>query len=375
MTGMSRKNESRIPIYAPTLGREEAEALTRCLEHSRFTGNEPITEFEQAFANAIGAPRAIAVANGTVALHLAMLACDIGPGDEVIVPTLTFVASANAVAYTGATPILVDVDPVTWQMTAAEASRFITPRTRAILAVHLYGHACDLAGLRTLAGEHGLRLIEDCAEALGTTIGGRHVGLDSDIATFSFYKNKTITTGEGGMVVTRHAEMHDKIVLLKGQGVPLNRRYWHEVLAYNYRMSNFSAALGTAQLGKLETILFNKRRLAARYKSELQGLPILLQSELPDTHNAWWHIAATVMDPAARNGLAAYLDTQNIESRPVFLPLQRFPMYVGTRAVTPSADRISACGICLPSSPALSDAEFGRVSEAISRFFDQRGGK
>lgn len=368
MTGMSRKYESRIPIYAPTLGSEEVEALTRCLEPSRFTGNEPITEFEQAFASAIGAPRAIAVANGTVALHLAMLACGIGPGDEVILPTLTFVASANAVAYTGATPILVDVDPATWQMTAAEASRVITPRTRAILAVHLYGHACDLAGLLALARERGLWLIEDCAEALGTTIAGRHVGLDSDISTFSFYKNKTITTGEGGMVMTQHTEMHDKIVLLKGQGVPLTRRYWHEVLGYNYRMTNFSAALGTAQLGKLESILANKRRLAARYKSAIQGLPIALQGELANSRSAWWHIAATVTHSGVRDGLAAHLEARNIESRPVFLPLQRFPMYAGAKAVTPSADRISACGICLPSSPSLSDTDFARVVDALNAF-------
>jgi len=369
MTGTSQKNDSRIPIYEPTFGREEAEALMRCLDPSRFTGNEPITEFEQTFANAIGAPRAIAVANGTVALHLAMLACDIGPGDEVIVPTLTFVASANAVAYTGATPILVDVDPVTWQMSADEASRFITPRTRAILAVHLYGHACDLAGLRALAIEHGLRLIEDCAEALGTTIGERHVGLDSDVSTFSFYKNKTITTGEGGMVVTRHGEMYDKIVLLKGQGVPLTRRYWHEILGYNYRMANLSAALGTAQLGKLESILSNKRRLAARYKSALQGLPISLQKELPDTESAWWHIAATVSDVGMRDGLAAYLEARNIETRPVFLPLPHFPMYSGTTTVTPNADRISARGLCLPSGPAMSDDELARVIREMTQYF------
>ena len=369
MTGMTPKSEPRIPIYAPTLGPEETAAVVRCLEPSRFVGNEPIREFEHAFAHAIGAPQAIAVANGTVALHLAMLACDIGPGDEVIVPTLTFVASANAVAYTGATPILVDVDPVTWQMTAGEASRFITPRTRAILAVHLYGHACDLIGLRALAREHGLWLIEDCAEALGTTIADRHVGLDSDISTFSFYKNKTITTGEGGMVVTQHAEMHDRIALLKGQGVPLTRRYWHEVLGYNYRMTNLSAALGTAQLGRLDSILSKKRRLAERYRSGLKGLPIALQGELPDTHSAWWHIAATVDDPATRDALATHLEACNIETRPVFLPLQRFPMYAGAPAKTPNADLIAACGLCLPSGPAMNDKQSDRIIGGVTQYF------
>jgi perosamine synthetase len=369
---MTQNIAARIPIYAPTLGREEVEAVTRCLEPSRFTGNEPVAEFERAFAQAIGAPRAIAVANGTVALHLAMLACDIGPGDEVIVPALTFVASANAIAYTGATPVLVDVDPVTWQMTRDAASQSITPRTRAILAVHLYGHACDVAGLRALAQQHGLSLIEDCAEALGTTVDGRHVGLDADVATFSFYKNKTITTGEGGAVFTKRPEWHDRIVLLKGQGVPLDRRYWHEVLGYNYRMTNLSAALGTAQLKKLQSIIAGKRRLAQRYGTAFEGLPVVLQGEMPSSESTWWHVAATVPSPLIRDELADYLESCNVETRPVFLPLQRFPMYTGTAANTPNADRISACGLCLPSSPTLSDAEFARVAGAISQFFDER---
>jgi perosamine synthetase len=370
MNDTTQSKADRIPIYAPVLGSEEVEAVTRCLEPSRFAGNGPITEFEQAFAAAIGASRAIAVANGTVALHLAMLACGIGAGDEVIVPTLTFVAGANAVAYTGATPILVDVDPVTWQMTAADASQFITARTRAILAVHLYGHACDLAGLRALASERGVWLIEDCAEALGTTINGRHVGLDSDISTFSFYKNKTITTGEGGMVVARHAEMHDRIVLLKGQGVPLNRRYWHEVLGYNYRMTNLAAALGTAQLGKLDSILAHKRRLATRYKHAFKELPISLQGEIQGTQSAWWHVAATVDSPVARDALAVHLDEHQIDSRPVFLPLQRFPMYALSTAATPHADRISARGLCLPSGPAMCDAQIDRVALEVKKYFE-----
>jgi len=364
-------DSSHIPIHRPTLGREEMEALTRCLETGRFTGNEPIKEFEEAFGAAIGAPRAIAVANGTVALHLAMLACNIGPGDEVIVPTLTFVASANAVAYTGAKPVLADVDPVTWQMTAEQTARHITSRTRAILAVHLYGHACDSAGLRKLADAHGLMLIEDCAEALGTSVGGRHVGLDADVATFSFYKNKTITTGEGGMVVTRYADWHDRMVLLKGQGVPLNRRHWHEVLGFNYRMVNLSAALGIAQLARLDSILAKKRRLADRYRLGLQSLPITLQPEMAGSQSAWWLIAATLATPAARDGLSTYLESRGIETRLVFLPLQRFPMYRSEAPSTPNADHISACGLCLPSWPDIHDDQVDRIVRETTRYLDR----
>jgi len=170
-------------------------------------------------------------------------------------------------------------------------------------------------------------------------------------------------------VITRHGEMHDRIVLLKGQGVPLNRRYWHEVLGYNYRMTNLSAALGTAQLRRLDSILYHKRRLAKRYKHAFKGLPISLQSELDGTRSAWWHIAATVDTPHIRDELWEYLEAHNIETRPVFLPLRRFPMYASSEAVTPHADRLSACGICLPSSHALSSADLRRVTAAISEFF------
>jgi perosamine synthetase len=367
---MAQHSEARIPVYTPTFGPEDADALVRCLDPSRFAGGDLIAEFEAGFADAIGASRAIAVANGTVALHLAMLACALGPGDEVIVPSLTFIASANAVVYTGATPVLVDVDPVSWQMTANEVSRHITSRTRAILAVHLYGHACDISGLRALADASGLWLIEDCAEALGTTIGGRHVGLDADLATFSFYKNKIITTGEGGMIVTRHAEWHDRIVLLKGQGVPLTRRYWHEVLGYNYRMVNLSAALGNAQLRKLDQILASKRRLAERYRTAMIDLPISLQSEVSGSRSAWWLIAATAVDAHARDALVAYLESRNIETRPVFLPLQRFPMYAKANVSTPNAERISACGLCFPSSPGMSDEQIDRVLVELKQHFN-----
>jgi perosamine synthetase len=361
--------DDRIPIYASSFGADDVEALTRCLEPERFDSATPIAEFEQAFAKAIDAPHAIAVANGTVALHLAMLACGIGAGDEVILPALTFIATANAAAYVGATPVFADVEPTSWQMTAEEAARHITPRTRAIMTVHLYGHARDMRDMRALANARGLWLIEDCAEALGTTIGGRHVGLDSDIATFSFYKNKTITTGEGGMVFTRHSGWHDKIVLLKGQGVPLERRYWHQVLGYNYRMDNLSASLGTAQLRKFETIVANKRRLADRYAAALAGVPFALQREPAGTQSSWWLVAGTVDSPETRDGLAAHLSSHGIETRPVFRPVQRYPMYAASKALTPQADRIGNCGLCLPSGPWIVDEQIDRVALEVRRFF------
>jgi perosamine synthetase len=356
-----------IPMDAPLFDGSEAAAVMRALDPARFLGNESVAEFEQALARTMGIERSIALANGTVALHLAMLACGIGPGDEVLVPSLTFVASANAVRYVGAEAVLVDVDPDAWQMDPADAARRVTARTKAILAVHLYGHACDMAPLRALAREHGLYVIEDCAEALGTTVDGRHVGVDADVATFSFYKNKTITSGEGGAVVTRHRDWHDRLVLLKGQGVPLHRRYWHEVLGYNYRMAPLSAALGTAQLAKLPAIVERKRAIAARYRAGLASLPLVLQRE--GERSAWWLVAAIARSDVERNALVAHLAAVGVETRPVFLPLQHFPMYANSRSATPNADRISSCGLCFPSGPGLSDELVDCVIDAVRGYF------
>jgi perosamine synthetase len=365
---MASSDHLPIPMDRPTFDHEEAEALIACLDPDQFSGTEPIKAFEQSFAAAIGASSAIAVANGTVALHLAMLAAGIGPGDEVIVPALTFIASANAVAYTGATPVFADVDAVTWQMTAEEAARHITRRTRAVLAVHLYGHASDVDALKALTAAHDLILIEDCAEALGTTLRGRHVGLEADVATFSFYKNKTITTGEGGMVITKHPEWHHRMVLLKGQGVPLDRRYWHQVLGYNYRITNLSAAMGNAQLRKLGPILGKKRRLAARYWEAFADLPISLQAEPHDCESSWWLVAGTVDSETTRDGLGAHLQSRYIETRPVFKPLQRFPMYSHLPNGTPNSDEIASRGICFPSWPDLDDARFDRIVREARRY-------
>jgi perosamine synthetase len=364
-------NLPAIPLYSPTFGQEEMEALGECMNPDHFGGNDFVTRFEQRFAAQVGAPeaRAIAVMNGTVALHLAALACELQAGDEVILPALTFVASANAISYTGATPVLVDVESHSWQMSPDTVRRHISSRTRAIMAVHLYGHACDTKALRKVADEYRLHLIEDCAEALGTTISRRHVGLDSDVATFSFYKNKTITTGEGGLVLTQRADWADRIVLLKGQGVAPNRRFWHELVAYNYRMSNLSAALGMAQLARLPDFVAKKRALAARYRSELAAFPMKFQDSMPASEDCSWLVAATMRDPGTRDDLASHLQDHGIETRPVFLPLQRFPMYSHPTISTPVADQISACGLCLPSWPGLSHTSVSRVIATIADFF------
>ncbi|WDZ95748.1 DegT/DnrJ/EryC1/StrS family aminotransferase [Herbaspirillum sp. WKF16] len=361
-------NTSPISIYEPVFDQDEIDAVVACMAPDRFNSNRPIEEFEQAFSARCGFGRAIAVGNGSVALHLAMLAAGLGPGDEVIVPALTFVATANAVRYVGATPVFADVDPLTWQMGAQQARPLISKRTRAIVPVHLYGHASPVTELRRLAEEHNLLVIEDCAEALGTTVDGEPAGLHADAAVFSFYKNKTITTGEGGVVLSRHADWHDRMVLLKGQGVPLDRRFWHEVVGYNYRMTNLAAAVGTAQLNKLERFVERKRAILQRYRAALADV-LAFQEDIPGSQSSGWLVSAAVPQASQRDPLMAFLGERGIQTRPVFLPLQRFPMYAQGAMPTPNAEAISARGLSLPSWPGLDDAQIDRVSATIKEFF------
>lgn len=360
---------SPISIYEPVFDQDEVDAVVACMAPDRFNSNRPIEEFENAFSERCGFGKVIAVANGSVALHLAMLAAGLGPGDEVIVPALTFVATANAVRYVGATPVFADVDPHTWQMGAKQVLPLITRRTRAIIPVHLYGHASPVTELQALAQEHDLVVIEDCAEAMGTTINGEPAGLHADAAVFSFYKNKTITTGEGGVVLSRHADWHERMVLLKGQGVPLDRRFWHEVVGYNYRMTNLSAAIGTAQLNKLERFVTRKRDILQHYRDKLGGL-LAFQEDIPNSQSSGWLVSAAVPRAFQRDPLMTFMAERGIQTRPVFLPLQRFPMYAQDSVQTPAADDISARGLSLPSWPGLEDAQIDRVCIATKEFFN-----
>ncbi|MGZ8094795.1 MAG: DegT/DnrJ/EryC1/StrS family aminotransferase, partial [Methylosarcina sp.] len=228
-----------IPIYQPSLSGNEKKYVNECLDSTWISSKGRfIPEFESKFAAYTDVRYATSVSNGTVALHLALVVLGIGPGDEVIVPTLTYISSVNAIAITGAIPVFVDSVADTWQMDPDDVRRKITSRTRAIMAVHLYGHPCDMDALVAIAKEHGLFLIEDCAEAFGSLYKGRHVGSFGDIATYSFFGNKTITTGEGGMVATNDETLYDRAVHFKGQGLAKHRQYWHDVIGYNYRMSN-----------------------------------------------------------------------------------------------------------------------------------------
>jgi perosamine synthetase len=328
-----------------------------------------VNRFEELFADFCGTRHAIAAGNGTQALHLALLALDIGPGDEVIVPTLTFIATANAVTYTGARAVPVDSEPVTWNVDPAQVEAAITPRTKAILPVHLYGHPADLDPILALAERHGLAVIEDAAEAHGATYKGRPVGGIGELGVFSFYGNKIVTTGEGGMVVTDRDDLAERIRMLRSHGMSPDRRYWHPVLGYNYRLTNLQAAVGVAQMERVDEILRAKREVSDLYSHGLAGVPgITLPPEAPWATNVFWLYSILVDEHVFgmnRDALLAELDAQGIEGRPFFPPIHRQPLYDRGGSL-PVAERLAAEGLSLPSAVTLTKADVAHVVDAIS---------
>ena len=363
-----------IPIYRPDLGGNVKRYVNECLDTSWISSSGRfVAEFEEGFAQRINVRHAASVCNGTVALHLALVALGIGPGDEVLVPTLTYIASVNAIKYTGATPVFVDSLRSTWQVDPDDLRRHITSRTRAIMAVHLYGQACDMDALTFLAREHGLYLVEDCAEAFGTLYRNKHAGTFGDIATFSFFGNKTITTGEGGMVVSNDKTLIERARHYKGQGLAAQREYWHDVVGYNYRMTNIAAAIGLAQLERADEFIDRKRAIASEYVRLLGGLPVELHAEAPDTTHSYWMVSLLVQKPEDRDPLRAHLAQAGIETRPLFYPVHTMPMYAHGYRRHPVAEDLAWRGVNLPSWPGLSANQLAAVAKTIADYFQHAG--
>jgi perosamine synthetase len=356
---------SIIPVYRPDLSGNERRYVMDCVDTSWISSiGGFIPRFERALADVTGARHAIAVCNGTVALHLALHCLGLGPGDEVIVPTFTYIASVNTIAQTGATPVFADVRRSNWLLDPDDVEQRITAQTRAILPVHLYGAVCDMSALYRIADDRGLRIIEDCAESLGATLNGRHTGLFGDIGTFSFFGNKTITTGEGGAVITQDDALAMRLRQVKGQGQSFTRRYWHEVLGFNYRMTNIAAAIGVAQFERFEDIRARKRAIAQQYRVRLAELPVVFQRSTPDVDSSDWLITVLLPEGADRDRIMTDMQTAGIETRPVFYCAHTMPMYA-TGDKLPVAEAIAARGISLPSFPSLTDGEVNRVADAL----------
>jgi perosamine synthetase len=362
----------RIPVAAPALVGREREYVLDAIDSSWISSTgQYIERFEAAFAEVAGTEHAIACCNGTVALHLALAGLGVGAGDEVIVPTLTYVASANAVAYCGATPVLVDSEPRTWNLDPERVEAAITERTKAIMVVHLYGHPADIDPIRALADRHGIAIVEDAAEAHGATYKGRPAGSLGDVATFSFYGNKIITTGEGGMVTTDDGELATHIRQLRGQGQDPQRRYWFPILGFNYRMTNVAAAIGLGQVERIDWHIQRRREIALRYRERLAASELLTFSpEAEWAENAYWISCVLVGDAAklGRDEVMSALDARGIETRPFFHPMHTLPMYRdGEPRDFPVADDLAGRGINLPSSAGLSDEDVDRVATELLR--------
>ncbi len=359
----------RYPVYSPYLNGREKALVIDCLDSTWISSKgKYVGQFEDAFGSWIGAQEAITVSNGTVALHVALAALGIGPGDEVLVPTLTYIASANAVKYTGADVVLVDSERAYWQMDIEDAARKITSRTKAIMVVHVYGQATDMDAVMALAKKHSLYVIEDCAEAIGTRYGNAHVGTIGDIGCFSFFGNKTITTGEGGMVVTNNAELAKKVRHLRSQGVSSEREYWHDAIGFNYRMTNLCAAIGCAQMESIDDLIAKKLQISEWYRQGLAGLPVHVHSTSPGTVHSYWMVSIAVDDSCERDALRAALQRDGIETRPVFYPLHQMEMYAAPAANFPIAEDISCRGINLPSYPALMRDDITFICERVRDF-------
>ncbi|NJD05355.1 MAG: aminotransferase class I/II-fold pyridoxal phosphate-dependent enzyme [Methylococcaceae bacterium] len=359
----------RLPVAEPSVGERELQYVNECVLTGWISsGGKFVSRFEEIFAAFCETRYAVATSNGTTALHLALLALGVGPGDEVIVPTLTFIATANAVVYTGAAPVFVDSEPETWNIAPAAVEAAISDRTKAIIPVHLYGHPANMAAIMAVAERHGLAVIEDAAEAHGARYRGKRVGGIGDVGVFSFFGNKIVTTGEGGMLVTSNAEIADRARLLRDHGMRPERRYWHTALGYNYRLTNLQAAVGVAQMEKIDAILKAKRDIAALYKAGLTGLNgLTLPPEQDGAENVFWLYTVLVDEERfgmGRDELMRILAGHEVETRPVFYPVHTQPIY-STGQGLPVAEDISRRGLSLPSAASLLAGDVDRVCALI----------
>ncbi|HZF08583.1 MAG TPA: DegT/DnrJ/EryC1/StrS aminotransferase family protein [Thermoanaerobaculia bacterium] len=365
-----------IPVAAPALSGNEKRYVNECLDTTWISSiGSFISRFEEQFAASAGVGYAVSCNNGTSALHLALLGLGVGPGDEVLVPSLTYIATANAVRYCGALPVFVDSDRETWNLTAEDLRAKLTPRTRAVIAVHLYGRPAPMREILIVAREAGIKVIEDAAEAVGATYQGRPVGSLADVAAFSFFGNKIITCGEGGMITTDDEALGRKIRQLKGQGQDFERRYFFPVVGYNYRMTNIQAALGLAQLEQIDAYLAQRDEIAAWYRSELAGVPGL-HLPAPDREErsvCWlWSVVLTHHAGDRRDAVMAHLKEAGIETRPFFYPCHIMPPYAATgrEARCPEAEWLSERGLSLPTWIGMTRQHVCRIAAALVAALD-----
>jgi len=360
----------RIPVLEPQLSGNELEYVQDCINSNWISSQGSyVRRFEQVFEEMHPGTHAVAVSNGTVALHLALVALGVSEGDEVIVPDLTFAATVNAVIYCKAIPVLCEIDPNTWCVDPDELEVLITPKTKAIIPVHLYGQVCQMDVLREISQEHDLLLIEDCAEALGSQWNSEPVGVFGEAATFSFFGNKMISTGEGGMVLFRDHEIAEKAQMLRDHGMSSSKRYWHETVGYNYRLTNIQAAIGVAQMERFPFILKKKQGVADFYKRCLDGVDGIdrMPAEIESVFHSQWLYTIILSENINRDRVIDKLMQHGVDSRPVFYSMHLMPPYEDMRGSKrfSNSRAISEFGISLPSSVSLSYEDVEYVSNIL----------
>jgi dTDP-4-amino-4,6-dideoxygalactose transaminase len=374
-----------LPFALPEIGEEEIEAVVECLRSGWVTTGPKTKQFEKEFAEYIGeGVEAISINSATAGLHLALEALGVGPGDEVIVPTLTFTATAEVIRYMGADPVFVDADPVTLNIDVDAIKAAITSRTKVIMPVHYGGLACDMDPILALAREHGIKVVEDAAHAFPTRYKQRLIGtLESDVTVFSFYANKTMTTGEGGMVVTRDAAIASRIKMMRIHGISRDAfdrfvstkpAWYYEVVApgFKYNLTDIASALGIHQLHKIDRFLERRQQLAKRYYEGLAGLPLILPADAPDGGVHAWHLYVVRLSDGAgveRNDLIQKLSDLGIGTSVHYIPLHRQPYWRDTYRLTPEqfpqAEAAYQSMLSLPLYTKMSDADQDRVIAAL----------
>ena len=374
--------QARIPVSGPWITEREIAYVTDAVTNAWYgNANMYHERFERAFAEYIGVAHAIALPSCTSAIHLSLLALGVGSGDEVVVPDLTWIASVAPVIYVGATPVFADVDPETWCLSPDSLEQCITSRTKAVIPVDLYGGVPDWDAIHSVAKRHGITIVEDAAEAIGSTYRGRLAGSFGECGVFSFHGSKTLTTGEGGMLLTDHDELYQRALFLRDHGrLPGDTMFRNAEVAHKYKMSAMQAALGLAQLERVEELIARKRQIFAWYRRELAGCEwIRLNAEPPGTCNTYWMVTA-MLDPArgvTKERLIPRLRARNVDCRPFFYPLSALPAFAGhAQAVTARArntvgSRVSPYGVNLPSGLNMTEELVGVVCEQVYAAFEE----
>ena len=360
-----------ISISQPVIGISELNNVMGCMETGWISSQGSfIAEFEESFSRYFGGGFPLAVSNGTVALQLGLVALNIGPGDEVLVPNYTFGASINSIIHAGATPVLVDVNLDNWTIDLAEAQKLITNKSKAIMPVHIYGQPALMDEIVALSKIYNLKIIEDCAESLGGTYKGRKVGLDGDCSCFSFFANKIITTGEGGMVLFKDKNIAEKAKILRDHGMSKEKKYWHEYAGFNFRMTNLQAAIGVAQMGRLDEFLRSRKSVFAAYDFYLKNTPelTLLPSNSWSENSCWLYtLIVNNIGEINRDKLIVNLRNNGIESRPGFYPMSEMPVYKKyVRTNMPNSVYLAANSISLPTSSDLSRDTVAHICSVLT---------